>query len=166
MAETGAPPGVVPAGTTDLNDVATATYTDQATGIPIPGSTTATASAPVQLTGSVSNATATITDLESITGTDFTFSADSFSGAAGTFGLGYQEGTPTFGPVNWTSATQNDSGSVTFSKTIYPTSGTTSNEARNPRTRTRWPSITNSSVVAMSWWKRPNTDDWALDSGS
>ena len=117
----------VPAGTTNLNDVATATYTDQATGIPIPGNTTATASAPVQLTGPETNASATITDSESITGAGFTFSADSFSPpTAGLFDFPYAPGTPTVGPVGWTSNPQSDSGSVSFAKTIYPTLGSTS----------------------------------------
>jgi hypothetical protein len=116
----------VPAGTTNLNDVATATYTDQATGIPIPGSTTATASAPVQFSGPEANASATITDSESITGPGFTFSADSFTPDVGGFDPPYLAGTHTVGPVGWTSDTQNDSGSVTFSKTIYAASGSTS----------------------------------------
>jgi hypothetical protein len=114
----------VPAGTTNLNDIATGTYTDQVTGIPIPGSTTATASAPVQLTGPVLNQTATITDVESITGAGLSFSADSTSGASGTFGGGYVTGTPTTGPLTWTSATQSGSGSVTFNKTVYAAKGT------------------------------------------
>jgi hypothetical protein len=38
----------VPEGTTDLNDIATATYTDKVTGVPVPGTTSATASAEVQ----------------------------------------------------------------------------------------------------------------------
>jgi hypothetical protein len=32
----------VPSGTTNLNDVATATYTDKVTGVPVPGTTQAT----------------------------------------------------------------------------------------------------------------------------
>src|SRR5262249_4516609 len=39
----------VPSGTANLNDIATASYTDKVTGIPIPGTTQATASANVQL---------------------------------------------------------------------------------------------------------------------
>ncbi len=117
----------VPAGTTNLNDVATATYTDKATGIPIPGSTTATASAPVQFSGPEANASATITDSESITGAGFTFSADSFTPTlAGAFDAPYIAGTKTVGPVGWTSNSQTASGSVTFAKTIFAASGTTS----------------------------------------
>lgn len=113
----------VPAGTTDLNDVATATYTDKVTGIPVPGSTTATASATVQPGGPELNQTATITDVESISGAGLSYSVDSFSGASGAFDGGYVAGTTTTGSVSWTSASQSDSGSVTFDKTVYSTSG-------------------------------------------
>jgi hypothetical protein len=114
----------VPAGTTDLNDIATATYTDKVTGVPVPGSTTATASATVQLSGPTLNQTATVNDVESLTGAGFLFSADSFAGASGSFDGGYGPGTATTGPVSWTSASQSGSGSVTFSKTIYASPGT------------------------------------------
>jgi hypothetical protein len=117
----------VPSGTTNLNDIATGTYTDTVTGIPIPQTTTATASAPVQLTGPESNATAVINDVESITGTGMTFSVDSTSGATGSFGGGYTLGTHTTGPVTWTSASQSGSGSVTFNKTVYATAATVAN---------------------------------------
>jgi hypothetical protein len=117
----------VPSGTTNLNDVATGTYTDKVTGIPIPGSTTATADAPVQLSGPEANQTASINDIESITGSGLSYSADSFSGASGAFDLGYVAGTKTTGAVSWTSATQSAGSSVTFSKTIYTTSGTSGN---------------------------------------
>lgn len=111
----------VPAGTTNLNDIATATYTDLVTGITIPGSVTATATAPVQVT--YTNATATINDVESITGAGLTYSVDSFSGAAGAFDGGYVAGTATGGNVSWTSGTQSGSGSVTFNKTVYAAKG-------------------------------------------
>jgi hypothetical protein len=114
----------VPDGTTDLNDVATATYTDKVTGIAIPGSTTATASATVQQSGPISNDTAVITDVESLTGNDLRFSADSFSPAVGSFGNGYVAGTPTTGDVSWTSVPQSGAGSVTFQKTVYVTRAT------------------------------------------
>lgn len=108
----------VPAGTANLNDVATGHYVDTATGIVIPQTTTATATASVQA-GDVLNSTATIDDLESITGAGYSYSADSFSGASGAFGLGYIAGTPTTGNVGWTSTSQSGSGSVTFAKTVY-----------------------------------------------
>jgi hypothetical protein len=109
----------VPAGTTDLNDVATATYTDKVTGVAVPGNTTATASAAVQASGPELNQTATITDVEQISGAHFSYSADSFTGASGSFGNGYVAGTKTTGSVSWTSASQSGSGSVTFTKTVY-----------------------------------------------
>jgi hypothetical protein len=113
----------VPDGTTNLNDVATATYTDNVTGIPVPGTTTATASATVQLSGPELNKDATINDLESITGSGLTFSTDSFSGASGAFDGGYVAGTLTSGSVSWTSDSQSGSGSVTFAKTVYAAVG-------------------------------------------
>lgn len=111
----------VPAGTTNLNDIATGTYTDTVTGVPIPGSTTATASATVQPSGVDLNSSAVINDTESITGSGLSYSTDSVSGASGTFDGGYVAGTPTTGSVSWTSASQSDSGSATFSKTVYVT---------------------------------------------
>ncbi|HEX6701903.1 MAG TPA: hypothetical protein VF101_14345 [Gaiellaceae bacterium] len=115
----------VPSGTTDLNDVATGSYTDKVTGIPIPGTTTAKASSPVQFSGPETNQTASINDIESITGSGLSYSTDSFSGASGAFDLGYVAGTKTTGAVSWTSDTQTGNSSVTFNKTIYATSGAT-----------------------------------------
>lgn len=113
---------IVPSGTTALNDIATATYTDKATGVTVPGTTTATASATVQLSGPELNQSAVINDVESISGAGLSFSTDSFSGASGAFDNGYVAGTATSGPVSWTSTAQTGSGSVTFSKRIYSTS--------------------------------------------
>src|SRR5581483_6452540 len=113
----------VPSGTTALNDIATATYTDLVTGIAVPGTTTATASAAVQPSNSEANQTATITDVENITGSGFSFSADSPTGASGAFDGGYVAGAKTTDPVSWTSAAQSGSGSVTFAKTVYATNG-------------------------------------------
>ncbi|MDT4942053.1 MAG: trimeric autotransporter adhesin [Pseudonocardiales bacterium] len=114
----------VPAGTANLNDIATATYTDKVTGVAIPGTTTATASATVQSSGTVLNAAATINDVESITGTGLSFSVDGFTGASGAFDAGYVAGTHTTGPVSWTSASQTSSGSVTLNKTVYASAAT------------------------------------------
>jgi hypothetical protein len=111
------------AGVSAFNDIATATYTDKVTGIPIPGTTTASASDNVDVT-STTNGSATITDVESITGAGLSYSANSFSGASGSFDGGYVPGTPTTGSVSWTSDTQNGDGSVTFSKTVYVDAGT------------------------------------------
>jgi hypothetical protein len=104
------------------SDLATASYTDKATGIPIPGSVTAKASATTQV-GSTTNATATISDTESISGTGLSFSVDSISGASGSFG-NYTLTDKTTGPLNWTSDSQSGNGSVTFHKSVYAASGT------------------------------------------
>lgn len=109
--------------TTAVNDVATATYTDTATGIAIPGSTTAQASATIQDTGPVTNATAVIDDTQSISGSGLTYSIDAVSGATGAFSA-YTLGTATSAPVRWVSDSQAGSGSVTFTKTIYAAKGT------------------------------------------
>ena len=111
----------VPAGTTSLNDIATATYTDLVTGIAVPGTTTAAASAEVVTSSAVTNATATITDVESISGDGFSFSVASPS--IGTFTGVYTAGTRTSGSVGWTSGSQSGSGSITFAKTVYATAG-------------------------------------------
>src|SRR5262249_9228958 len=57
---------------TQFNDVATATYTDKVTGVPVPGQTSDTASATVQ-PGNTTNASAAISDSESIVGSGLTF---------------------------------------------------------------------------------------------
>ncbi len=110
---------LAPDGTSDLNDIASATYTDKVTGIPVPGTSTATASADVQLSGPELNQSATINDEENITGSYLTFSADSFTPDIGDFDDGYVAGTETIGPVSWTSDSQSGDGSVTFSKKVY-----------------------------------------------
>ena len=105
-----------PVGSTDLNDIATATYTDTLLGIPVPGNTTATASATVQLlTGT--NDTAVITDTESITGDGLSFSVTTPS--VGSLLSPYVAGTSTTGPVNWSSGTVSGDGSVTFEKLVH-----------------------------------------------
>ncbi len=107
-------------GVDTVNDVATATYTDKATGTEIPGTTQATATATIQNTGPIGNETATIQDVEQMTGPGMLFSSDD----PVTGYVGYTAGTPTTGPVTWNSDEQSDSGSVTFSKTIYVEKGT------------------------------------------
>jgi hypothetical protein len=104
------------AGSTDLNDIATATYTDKVTGIPVPGTTTATASAGTIQPGNVLNGSATVTDSESITGANLTFAVA--APAVGSFTGGYTAGTYTTGPVGWTSGTQSGSGEATLNKTV------------------------------------------------
>ncbi|HET7668734.1 MAG TPA: hypothetical protein VFK56_22260, partial [Mycobacterium sp.] len=118
---------------TSFNDVATATYTDLVTGIPVPGTTSATASATTQpAAGGAANASAVITDTESITGAGLAFSVAAPS--LGAFTGGYTAGTSTTGPVGW-SYTASGSGSVTFTKTVTvdqarQTSGTLSDTAK------------------------------------
>lgn len=114
-----------------LNDVATATYTDTVTGMPIPGTTTATAQAQITQ-GTVSNGSAVIDDSESITGSGLTFSVAT-PPSIGSFLNGY-DGSAVIGPVDWLSAAQTASGTITFDKTIYVTgllvtSGTLSDTA-------------------------------------
>ena len=101
-----------------FNDVATATYKDLVTGVPVPGQTTASAGADVQA-GTTTNTSATITDVESISGAGFSYSVDSFSGASGSFSGGYLAGTKTTGDVTWVSGSQTGNGSATFNKTVY-----------------------------------------------
>lgn len=99
-----------------VGDTATATYTDKLTGIPIPGTTTVSKTTAIQSNGSVTNDTATITDSESISGAGLTFSvADP---GVGSF-TNYTADDATTGPVDWSSGTVSDSGSVTFHKTVY-----------------------------------------------
>lgn len=109
---------------TQFNDVATATYTDLVTAVPVPGSTTASALATVQ-TGTTTNATATVTDSESITGTGLTFAVTSRSGSpSGSYTNGYTQGTyipnGTLSEVDWSSGANaiTSSGSIAFDKTI------------------------------------------------
>ncbi len=109
--------GTVPAGTaTSFNDVATGTYTDVVTGVNIPQTTTASASALVSTTNGGNN-TASISDTESISA-GFQFKVTSVSGIAGSFAGGYTLNTSTTGPVVWNSGTVSGNGSVTFNKTI------------------------------------------------
>ena len=98
-----------------INDVATASYTDTVTGFPIPGNTTAEATATIG-TGTVADLTANVTDTESISGNGLTFSVPSPS--VGGF-TNYVAGTHTVGPVDWAALLVTDSGSVTFNKSIY-----------------------------------------------
>jgi hypothetical protein len=108
----------VPAGPTAYSDLATATYTDPVPGLPPLSLTrTATATANVQSSGPELNQSATITDVESITGAGLTFSVATPS--VGAFTGGYVAGTHTTGPVGWSSGSQSSSGHVDFVKTVY-----------------------------------------------
>ena len=101
---------------TTFNDVATATYTDKLTGIPVPGATSASASATAQPAGGApAQSSVIVSDSESITGTGLDFSVAAPS--VGAFTGGYVAGTSTTGPVGW-EFTATGSGSVTFTKTV------------------------------------------------
>ena len=97
-----------------LNDVATATYTDKVTGVPVPGTVTAIAKDQIG-DGVIYNSFAAIADVESITGKGLSFSVAPVT--LGSFS-NYTPNTPTTGPVNWGVTGQNGSGSVTFDKTV------------------------------------------------
>ena len=117
---------------TSFNDVATASYTDEDLGIPVPGNTTATASATTEASGGpIKDASVLVTDTESITGEGLAFSVATPS--IGAFTGGYVAGASTTGPVGW-QYTATNSGSVTFTKTVTVdqpriTSGTLSDTA-------------------------------------
>jgi hypothetical protein len=103
---------------TQYNDVATATYTDQFTGINVPGNTTASANATLVTVGGGNNDTATISDTETITGDGLSFSLDNATPAAtGSFN-GYVLGTLTTGPLVWTH-TVSASGQIVFDKVVH-----------------------------------------------
>ncbi|GAA1910016.1 MSCRAMM family protein [Nocardioides marmoribigeumensis] len=108
-----------------VSDRATATYTDEATGVAVPGNTTAFKTATVVQGSSGSGDTAVITDDEwwstSATGVSFSVAAPS----TGSFTGGYVAGTPVSGAthVGWSSGSVDGGGSVTFTKTITSTQG-------------------------------------------
>jgi len=111
--------GVADPNNPSFNDLATATYTDKLTGVPVPGTTFAKASVANSAigSGSVSGNSIVVTDSESMTpgvGLDFSVATPS----VGSFTGGYSAGTYTTGPVGWTSGSQTSSGSVTFNKTV------------------------------------------------
>jgi len=110
-----------------FNASATATYADVISGVPVPGTTSATTSLLNRdiSSGSNSGDSGVVTDTESITGTGLQFSAD--SATTGSFTGGYVATTKTTGPVGWSSGTVSGSGSVTIDKTVYVASKTVIN---------------------------------------
>jgi uncharacterized repeat protein (TIGR01451 family) len=122
----------VASGTTNLNDVAQATYTDPVDAtLTIPGNTQATASANVETSNTI-NQTATIVDNESISGDpSLSYSIDQIdnepAGSSVTAPAGYAVGThQRVTSSTWQSGTIDPgagntdvSGSITFHKTIY-----------------------------------------------
>jgi len=110
---------------THYNDIATATYTDLVTGVPVPGNTTASAGADIT-SGSNTNSNATVTDSESISGSGLHFKVNSRTGSpTGSYTNGYTQGnyvdgTTTPAEVDWSSGSNaiSGTGSITFNKTI------------------------------------------------
>ena len=99
-----------------LHNEVSGTYTDKATGIPVPGTTTATANAQIQQ-GAITNASTAVKDLEDIDGEGLKYAvkAPSF----GSFLAGYVADTQTAGEVGWETLGQTDGGSITFDKVVY-----------------------------------------------
>ena len=109
----------VPSGTAStFNDVATATYKDKLTGVPVSGTTEAKATANLVLSDNPLSATAEIRDSESITGDGLQFSTGLPTGTTGSFS-GYTPGDKTTGPVDWSSGTVSGDGSAVFTKLVY-----------------------------------------------
>lgn len=111
-----------------LFNTATATYTDPFTGDEF-GHITATDAGTVTTAAAGGDDTATITDVEQITGNGLTFSVESFTTSPALpsdgFDPAYVLGTKTTGPVTWKSGTVSASGSVTFVKRIHVVPGLT-----------------------------------------
>src|SRR4051812_46296801 len=121
----------VASGTTNLNDIAQATYTDPVDPDRlIPGNTEATASAAVETSNTI-NQSATIVDNETITGDGLSYAIDSIdnepAGSSITAPVGYVVGANTkttsstwqSGTIDPGAGTTNVSGTITFHKTIY-----------------------------------------------
>ncbi|WP_345986326.1 hypothetical protein WCX49_04190 [Sulfurimonas sp. HSL-1656] len=113
---------IVPAAESEgLYDIATIGFSDPfLPEVPIIVTLGATASASVQ-PGDILNATATVKDHEWIESDNglMSFSSGDFTPAGiGAYDAPYVAGTPTFGDVNWTSFTVEESGSVIFHKTV------------------------------------------------
>ena len=104
-------------GTTWSNKV-TATVIDPFIGDNL-GEVTAVSGAMITQ-GTVTNATAVITDVASISDAEgvLSYSVDSVTGATGAFEDGYVLGNPTQEDVTWVSDPQSANGSVTFTKTV------------------------------------------------
>ena len=121
---------VVDSTATTFNDVATARYIDVATGVEVPGNTTATASANVTSSNQTRGASATLSDVESISGSGFSYAVNSVTPntATDTFN-GYTLGQFTTGEVAWSdtispTGTVAASGSYQFSKSVRVASAT------------------------------------------
>lgn len=124
-----------PAGTTNISSYGVATYSDPVPPYPaIPGTTTKTTTA-TTASGTTTDGSAVITDVESITGTGFSYKVVSVNSGSpsGTFTVpdgadagtdpdAYTLGTATTAAVTWTSGTRAPavgvSESITFTKTV------------------------------------------------
>lgn len=134
----------------NLNDEAVATYIDpDYADIIYTGVKVATATAFVQGTGENLDENATMKDNEWISGTNLSYSV--VSPGSGTFD-GYSEGTKTTDDVNWTSDLLTDSGSVTFTKTIYaePATSSTGSLSDIASLKTFGGTGTNSGILSVS----------------
>ncbi|WP_421246304.1 hypothetical protein [Aeromonas sanarellii] len=99
-----------------LHNEVTGTYTDVETGIPVPGTTKAIADAQIQQ-GAITNASATIQDVEQIVGAGLKYAVK--APTLGGFLNGYGAGTLTDGKVTWEATGQTGNGSITFEKMVY-----------------------------------------------
>ena len=134
----------------NLNDEAVATYIDpDYADINYTGTKVATATAFVQGTGENQDENATMKDNEWISGTNLSYSV--VSPGSGIFD-GYSEGTKTTDDVNWTSDLLTDSGSVTFTKTIYaePETSSTGSLSDIASLKTFGGTGTNSGILSVS----------------
>lgn len=142
-----------------LNDVATATYIDKVNQIPVPGTTSATATAQIGQ-GVTTDASAAIADVESISGTALKYSvAQPSLGAFQPYptpsDLAYAANTQTAGTVAWGLAGQTSSGQVDFVKTVYLlsktlTTGTLTDTATLVTTDTKFTKIVGPIDVSIS----------------
>ena len=111
-----------------LFNTAVATYTDPHTGDEFGQIEATDAGTVTDLVGAAANNTATISDVEQITG-GMLFSVESVTTSPAlpndSLDAGYTLGDPVAGPLTWTSGTVSASGSVTFSKLVHVQQGLT-----------------------------------------
>lgn len=99
-----------------LNDVAVASYTDEIAEVPVPGTTTATANAQIQL-GTTVNETVNVADLEEISGSDWLKFKVADPGLLGSAFVGYTPGDLATS-VSWGVTGLTATGSVKFMKQV------------------------------------------------
>jgi len=108
--------GTAPAGTTTVSDEATATYSDTATGQPIPQRTTASASTAV-VDSPPGNTTAEVSDVTTSSGAPI--SVDEVRSETNPGTVDVPLGEPVVGPITWESGTVSESGQATLTFTAY-----------------------------------------------